>query len=100
MARELHDFIPETARIAPPALLFATYRDGWSMESLLAKTCDKDAVIILIKAAKSQYVLSVFCVLWCVIVVCLLCVMLCQKGGVMWWVCIGYVYVSLFPSMS
>ena len=54
MANELYDMIPETARLTPPTLLFATYRDGWSMESLLAKTLDKDSVIILIKAAKSQ----------------------------------------------
>ena len=57
MAGELYDMLPETARIANPVTLFATYRDGWSMESLLAKTRDKDTgVIILIKAARSQYV--------------------------------------------
>mmetsp|Transcript_22491 Transcript_22491/g.41891 ORF Transcript_22491/g.41891 Transcript_22491/m.41891 type:complete len:285 (-) Transcript_22491:1552-2406(-) len=60
MANDLYDMIPETSRISQPTLLFATYRDGWSMESLLAKTLDKDSVIILIKAAKSQVVLGAY----------------------------------------
>lgn len=60
MANDLYDMIPETSRISPPTLLFATYRDGWSMESLLAKTIDKEPVILLIKASDSQVVLGAY----------------------------------------
>jgi hypothetical protein len=56
MANSLYDFLPDTARIENPLMAFATYRDGWSMENLLAKTRDKSPLVILIRTLKHRYV--------------------------------------------
>jgi hypothetical protein len=56
MANSLHDFLPETARIENPLMAFATYRDGWSMENLLAKTRDKSPLVILVRTLKHRYI--------------------------------------------
>eukprot|EP00602_Paraphysomonas_sp_CaronLab_P002197 CAMPEP_0185029516 /NCGR_PEP_ID=MMETSP1103-20130426/15858_1 /TAXON_ID=36769 /ORGANISM="Paraphysomonas bandaiensis, Strain Caron Lab Isolate" /LENGTH=315 /DNA_ID=CAMNT_0027564291 /DNA_START=1 /DNA_END=948 /DNA_ORIENTATION=+ len=60
MSNDLYSMIPETSRVSMPRLVFATYRDGWSMENLLAKTRDLDPVIILIRALKSKVVIGAF----------------------------------------
>mmetsp|Transcript_3097 Transcript_3097/g.4765 ORF Transcript_3097/g.4765 Transcript_3097/m.4765 type:complete len:323 (-) Transcript_3097:247-1215(-) len=60
MSNELYSMIPETARVSMPRLVFATYKDGWSMENLLAKTRDLDPVIILIRALKTKVIIGAF----------------------------------------
>lgn len=58
MANELYDMLPEIARIPTPILAFATYRDGWSMVNLHAKARNKEPVVVLLRALKSQVVIG------------------------------------------
>lgn len=60
MANSLFEFLPETARIDAPSMAFATYRDGWSMENLLAKTRDKAPLVMLIRTLKHSIVFGAF----------------------------------------
>lgn len=60
MANSLFDFLPETAKLETPSMVFATYRDGWSMENLLAKTRDKAPLVMLIRSLKHSVVFGAF----------------------------------------
>jgi hypothetical protein len=60
MANALFDFLPETAKIETPSMAFATYRDGWSMENLLAKTRDRAPLVMLIRSLKHSIVFGAF----------------------------------------
>ena len=60
MANALYEFLPDTAKIETPVMAFATYRDGWSMENLLAKTRDRAPLVMLIRSLKHSIVFGAF----------------------------------------
>lgn len=60
MANSLYEMLPETSRIDAPRVVFATYRDGWSMMNLLEKVKDKDPVIIIVRTLRTRAVIGAY----------------------------------------